>query len=263
MNQLQEIFTYEKKQVRTFFKNNAPWFVVKDACDILGLGNPTESTKNLEKDDLSTTEVIDSMGRTQKVNIVNEGGLYQLIFQSRKPEAKSFKRWITHEVLPSIRKHGMYATDELLDNPDFLIETIQALKSEREQRKVLELENAKKQQIICELQPKATYYDLVLQTKTTIPISYIAKDYGMSATKFNELLHDLKIQYKLQGVWLLYSEHQDKGYTQSKTHVIDSSKSKMWTAWTQKGRLFLYEILKSKKQILPLIERECTLAIVK
>jgi phage antirepressor YoqD-like protein len=150
----------------------------------------------------------------------------------------------------------MYATDQLLDNPDFLIQTIQTLKEEREKRRALELENAQKSQIIGELQPKATYYDLVLQNKSTIPITHIAKDYGMSAIKFNELLHELHVQFKLQSVWLLYAEHQDKGYTQSKTHVIDSDRSVMHTQWTQKGRLFLYDLLKKEKEILPIIERE-------
>ncbi|WP_369795776.1 phage antirepressor KilAC domain-containing protein [Anoxybacillus sp. KU2-6(11)] len=106
------------------------------------------------------------------------------------------------------------------------------------------------------MQPKATYYDLILQNKSLISISKIAKDYGMSAMKMNQLLHQLGIQYKQGDCWLLYSKYQDKGYTQSKTHTIDSETSKMHTYWTQKGRLFIYEMLKNKLGILPLIERD-------
>nr|WP_259407203.1 phage antirepressor KilAC domain-containing protein [Bacillus safensis] len=110
--------------------------------------------------------------------------------------------------------------------------------------------------MINELQPKASYYDLVLQNKSLLSISKIAKDYGMSGTKMNKLLHELGIQFKQGNSWLLYQKYADKGYTQSKTHAIDSEKSRLHTYWTQKGRLFIYETLKSKRSILPIIERE-------
>ncbi|MCY8913169.1 phage antirepressor KilAC domain-containing protein [Bacillus atrophaeus] len=111
-------------------------------------------------------------------------------------------------------------------------------------------------QQINELKPKASYYDVVLQSKSLLSISKIAKDYGMSGTKMNKLLHELGIQFKQGNCWLLYQKYADKGYTQSKTHVIDSDKSKLHTYWTQKGRLFIYETLKNKKSILPIIEQE-------
>lgn len=127
----------------------------------------------------------------------------------------------------------------------------------------LKLETAQQKQIINELQPKATYYDLVLQNPTLIPISVIAKDYGMSGTKMNELLHEYEIQYKMGNsknyIWLLYSKHQDKGYTFSKTQPYIDSKgfqqNKPHTYWTQKGRLFIYDLLK-QYGIYPLIESE-------
>jgi len=125
-----------------------------------------------------------------------------------------------------------------------------------ERNEQLQLQNAQKDQIINELKPKATYYDLVLQNKSLVSISKIAKDYGMSGKKLNKILHELGVQYKQGNCWLLYAKYQDKGYTQSKTHAIDSEKSKMHTYWTQKGRLFIYEILKNRLTILPLIERE-------
>lgn len=135
-------------------------------------------------------------------------------------------------------------------------EALLQLVEQVERNEQLQLQNAQKDQIIKELQPKATYYDLILQNKSLISISKIAKDYGMSAMKMNQLLHELGIQYKQGDCWLLYSKYQDKGYTQSKTHTIDSETSKMHTYWTQKGRLFIYEMLKNKLGILPLIERD-------
>lgn len=119
----------------------------------------------------------------------------------------------------------------------------------------MKTENLVLTQQVSELKPKATYYDLVLQNKSLLSVSKIAKDYGMSATTFNKKLNELGIQYKQGGVWLLYAKYQDKGYTQTTTHVIDTEKSNVHTKWTQKGRLFIYEILKSNG-ILPLIENE-------
>lgn len=149
----------------------------------------------------------------------------------------------------------MYATDEILEtmlnDPDTMITILEKYKNEKERRLIAE-------QQVQELQPKATYYDEILNNKSLISVSQISKDYGMSATKFNKLLNDLRIQYKRSEQWLLYSHYQDKGYTQSKTHKYKkyngSTGVKMQTKWTQKGRLFLYEELK-KINILPMIER--------
>jgi anti-repressor protein len=134
-----------------------------------------------------------------------------------------------------------------------------ALKIADETINTLRLENKQQEQIIYELQPKATYYDLILQNSSLLSISVIAKDYGMSATAMNKLLHDLGVQYNLSGTWLLYQKNADKGYTSSKTQNFNKADgtqgSKLHTYWTQKGRLFIYDLLK-KNHILPLIERE-------
>ncbi|MFB0845735.1 phage antirepressor KilAC domain-containing protein [Paenibacillus oleatilyticus] len=108
-------------------------------------------------------------------------------------------------------------------------------------------------QQVNELKPKATYYDMVLQNKSLLSVSKIAKDYGMSAIKLNQTLHELGIQFKQGDIWLLYAKYQDRGYTQTTTHVIDADKSRVSTKWTQKGRLFIYDLLK-QQGILPLIE---------
>ncbi len=129
MNKL-TIFNYEGNNVRTILKDGNPWWVLKDICSVLEIGNSRDVTSRLDSDEKGV-DIIDTPGGKQEVSIINESGLYSVILVSRKPEAKKFKRWVTHEVLPSIRRHGLYATDELLANPDFLIQALQELKAER------------------------------------------------------------------------------------------------------------------------------------
>jgi len=253
---MNEVFNFHGQEVRTVTIDNDPYFSNADVCKILDINNPSQALKRLKQDGVITNEVIDGLGRKQDMKFVSESNLYKLIFQSKKKEAEAFTDWVTSEVLPAIRKHGLYAIDDLLNNPDMAIAALQKLKEERQLRLQAQEEVAQKNQIIQELQPKATYYDLVLQNKSLVAISVIAKDYGMSAKKLNKILHELKIQFKQGKTWLLYQKYAGKGYTQSKTHTIDADYSKMHTYWTQKGRLFLYDLLKNKKGILPLIEQK-------
>lgn len=253
---MNEVFNFHGQEVRTVTIDNDPYFSNADVCKILDINNPSQALKRLKQDGVITNEVIDGLGRKQDMKFVSESNLYKLIFQSKKKEAEAFTDWVTSEVLPAIRKHGLYAIDDLLENPDMAIAALQKLKEERQLRLKAQEEVAQKNQIIQELQPKATYYDLVLQNKSLVAISVIAKDYGMSAKKLNKILHELKIQFKKGKTWLLYQKYAGKGYTQSKTHTIDADYSKMHTYWTQKGRLFLYDLLKNKKGILPLIEQK-------
>lgn len=134
-------------------------------------------------------------------------------------------------------------------------EALQQLIIEVEEKELLETQNLVLNQQVAEFQPKASYYDMVLQNKSLLTVTKIAKDYGMSGTTFNRKLKELSVQYKQGDTWLLYAKHQDQGYTQTSTHVIDADKSKVSTKWTQKGRLFLYQLLK-EHNILPVIERE-------
>lgn len=254
MNTIQ-IYRYVDFDVRTVNKNGEPWFVAADVCRVLELGNPTMALDRLDEDEKALISIEGLSRGNDNGNIINEPGLYTLILGSRKPQAKAFKRWITHDVIPSIRKHGLYATDELLADPDILIAALQELKAEREHAKLLELTAAIQEQQIAEMQPKASYYDLILQNKNTVSVTQIAKDYGMSGRALNKLLHELGIQYKLRNTWLLYQDYANRGYTQSRTHTIDADRSVMHTYWTQKGRLFLYDLLKSDRGILPMIER--------
>lgn len=130
-------YIYQGKNIRTVELSSEPWFVLRDVCEVLEMSNSRMVAERLDKDDVSLAYVIDSMGRDQQTTVVNESGLYDVILRSDKPEAKQFKRWITHEVIPSIRKHGLYATEELLNDPDLAIKAFTALKEERERNKQL------------------------------------------------------------------------------------------------------------------------------
>lgn len=255
MNELQVFKNAEFGSVRTIVIAGEPFFVGKDVADILGYSNPLKALRDHVDDEDKGVNEMDTPGGRQQIILINESGLYSLILRSQLPKARQFKRWVTSEVLPTIRRHGMYAIDEILENPDLAIEALTQLKEERRKRKELELMAAVQKQQIAELSPKASYYDLILQNKNTVPVTQIAKDYGMSGRRFNELLHEFGVQYRFRKTWLLYQHYADLGYTQSKTFVIDADKSVMHTYWTQKGRLFLYDLLKGEG-ILPLIEQE-------
>ena len=174
---------------------------------------------------------------------IPEGDVYRLIVQSKLPSAERFESWVFDEVLPTIRKHGAYVTDTVLNNPDLLEQALNALKAEREKRAELEAKNAIQLGIIQEMEPKVSYYDIILRTKNAVPITLIAKDYGMSATRLNRILHALDIQYRVGGTWMLYQKYAAEGYTVTHTYIVDQHTSRMHTCWTQKGRLFLYDLL--------------------
>lgn len=258
MNTLKVFENAEFGKVRTVEKNGVPYFAGKDVAEILGYSNPRKALIDHVDDEDKGVTKCDTLGGNQNLNIINESGLYSLILSSKMPNTKKFKRWVTSEVLPSIRKTGMYATDELLNNPDLAIKAFTALKEVKEKNKQLETTVAIKDQQISELKPRADYTDSILQNKGLVTITQIAKDYGMTGTQLNKKLHELKVQYKQSGQWLLYQGFQDKGYTHSETINItrgDGRKDiKMETKWTQKGRLFLYGLLK-RNDIIPIIER--------
>lgn len=192
--------------------------------------------------------------KIKRGDFITEPQFYKLAIKANNQVAEKFQNWVTSEVLPSIRKHGAYMTDEKIEevllNPDTIIKLATELKTERERRSIAE-------QRVNELTPKASYYDLVLSNKSLVTITQIAKDYGMSGQAMNHKLHDLGVIYKQGDTWLLYSKYQRTGWTHSETIMVTKSdgtqKAVMHTKWTQKGRLGLYELLK-RHGILPLIE---------
>lgn len=249
---MNEIFNFHGQDVRTVTINNEPYFVGKDVAEVLGYTNPRQALKSHVDEDDKGVSKFDTLGGKQDLVIINESGMYSLVLSSKLPQAKEFKRWVTSEVLPTIRKHGMYATDQLLNDPDLAIAAFQALKNERAKVVKLEAELALAQE-------QARYFDIILESKGAVRVTQIAADHDMSAKKFNAILHDLGVQYKVNGQWILYKKHIGKGYVDSSTFDYKDKNGQtqvnMTTTWTQKGRLFLYELLKAN-DILPLIEQE-------
>lgn len=199
----------------------------------------------------------------KKMKFISEGDLYRLITHSKLPSAEKFERWVFDEVLPTIHKHGVYMTEQTIEkalaSPDFLIQLATQLKTAQEQRKQLELVTKVQKQQIAELQPKADYCDSILSCQGVMPINIIAKDYGKSAIWLNQHLHAKGVQYSMDGVWVLYQKYANKGYTVTKTVPYTNpytglKEFNVHTYWTQKGRLFIYDLLKADG-ILPLIER--------
>lgn len=171
MNQLQKVFQYQEHQVRTVIKDGEPWFVAKDVCDVLNHSNHKVAVSRLDKDEVSKVYLTDTLGRNQRTTVVNESGLYSLILTSNKPEAKAFKRWITHEVIPTIRKHGAYMTtekiEEVLLNPDTIINLATQLKEERQKR-------IKAEQTIEIQKPKVIFAESVQASENSILIRELA-----------------------------------------------------------------------------------------
>ncbi len=264
MSELQVFNNAEFGSVRSLMVNGEPYFVGKDVAEILGYGNTRdalaahvdeEDKAVIQKSEIATLEI-----PNRGLTVINESGLYSLILSSKLPSAKRFKRWVTSEVLPAIRKHGVFVMDDIVNNTDALIEALQAFKAERLQRMALEAENAVQKQQLVEMKPKASYYDVVLNSPDLVSITEIAKDYGWSAQKMNEYLHVHGIQFKQGGrIWILYQKYAEMGLTSTKTHTYPDNNgtihTKVHTYWTQKGRLFIYDLLKGKG-ILPMIEQE-------
>lgn len=260
MNELQIFNSPEFGDIRIVMVESEPMFCLSDVCRALEITNVGNVKQRLSEKGIRTMDTL-TKGGNQKLLYINEANLYKTIFQSRKESAQRFTDWVTDEVLPSIRKHGAYMTEQVIEkaltSPDFLIRLATQLKEEQEKRKLAESEVKMKNQIISELKPKADYYDEILKNPGLVTITQIAKDYGMSGKKMNDILHSLGIQYKKSGQWLLYDRYSKNGYTHSETVDITRSDGrpdvKMNTKWTQKGRIFPYSTLK-EKDILPVIE---------
>lgn len=194
---------------------------------------------------------------------IPENIFYKLCFKAKNEVARRFQDIVTDEVLPSIRRTGGYIAGEKdMTEDELVLKAMNVLNKKvedlRTKNEKLLAENNMKDQLIGELKPKADYVDTILQNKGLVTITAIAKDYGMSGEKMNEKLHDLGVQYKQSNQWLLYAKYHDNGYTHSETidlkHRDGTSFVRMNTKWTQKGRLFIYELLK-KNGLIPVIER--------
>lgn len=237
-------------QVRTVTQDGEPWFVAADVCRVLELSNPTVSVSRLDEDERAKF----NLGRQGEGTIVNEPGLYTLVLGSRKPEAKAFKRWITHEVIPAIRKTGGYiAGQDTLNDNELMAKALLVAQRTIEART---LALAKANEAIGIMSPKAAYYDSVLQSENLLTVSQIAKCYGRSAAWLNQMLHGMGVQYKQGGQqWLLYQKYADKDYTRIVTIMDGTGQARQPTKWTHSGKKFIYDELK-KMGIVPMSERE-------
>ena len=224
-------------QIRTCTVKGETYFVGKDVASALGYKNASKAmADHVDDEDKGVTKRY-TLGGSQEMIIINESGLYSLILSSKLDSARRFKRWVTSEVLPQIRKNGRYELEQ--------------------QNRVLESRNALLEEITVQQKPLTDYARTILSSTQTVTITQIAQDYGMTPVGMNQLLFKLHIQHKVGGQWILYIPYLNKGYVQSFSSYFVKSDGevqvKLHTRWTQSGRLFLYEELK-KAGVLPLIE---------
>ena len=274
MEQNMQIFeNVQFGKIRTLDINGEVWFVGKDICLAFGDENHRRSLGRIDEDDRKTA-LIPTAGGRQRLIVINESGLYSLLFAMKPQKShkgvsdeyplevklrimklREFKRWVTSEVLPSIRKHGAYVTDELLEeiaaNKEAAEKLFRELKEEKAKSRDLE------EQLEAN-EPKCDFYDKVLQAQGLIPMTAISKDYGMSATRMNAMLYAFGVQYKMHcGTWVLYADYQDLGYTQTVTIFprYDYNNPRLVMYWTHTGREFLYRFLK-ERGLVPVMERK-------
>jgi len=251
-NTIQVFENHEFGQLGVLMIDGKPHFPASECARILGYTNTKAAIirhcRWVLKRDLPHPQNPD---KTLEVNFIPEGDLYRLIIRSKLPAAERFEKWVFDEVLPTIRKHGAFISEDVLrqmqEDSEYAADLLRNLTAERNRSNAL----ANK---VALLSPKAYYHDIILQCKDVIPVTLIAKDYGMSAVAFNKMLHGMNVQHRIGGVWVLYREHQSYGYTKTNTYTKNGVTAWMHTCWTQRGRLWLYEMLKARG-ILPTIER--------
>lgn len=229
MNELSVFKNEEFGEIRTVIIENEPMFCLSDVCKALGLTQPSKVKERLNEKGVNSIPTL-TAGGEQKLLYINESNLYKTIFQSRKESAERFTGWVTSEVLPCIRKNGIYATDNVIDNilnnPDFGIELLTKLKEERAARIEAEKTNA-----------------ILMHVNKTYTMSEIAKEIGLkSANELNKILAEKKIQYKSNGTWVMYSDYSDLGYESIKQETLDSGRVIYHRRITQLGRKFILSL---------------------
>ena len=237
---MNDINNPEFGEIRTTQINGEPWFVAVDVCRALDLSDTSKTLERLDDDEKGTSS-IRTPGGEQKVSIINEPGLYSLVMGSRKPEAKAFKRWTTHEVIPSIRKHGAYMTPETLEaailNPDTMIKLCTALKEEQDKRKALEAVNSALAVNLEIARPKAEYFDQLVDRNLLTNIRETAKHLQVKEREFVKFLLEKKYLFRdKRGKLLPYAEKND-GLFEVKECINEKTQwSGTQTLVTPKGR---------------------------
>jgi len=243
-----QIFNSQFGEVRIVGDNENPMFCLADVCKAIGINNARMVRQRLDEDDVSQTDTIDNLGRTQSVIFVTESGLYDVILRSDSPNAKPFKKWVTSEVLPAIRKSGGYVAARVDDTPELIMARALQVAQQTIDRHAQQLALA--ETTIKEQAPKVDYYDHVLQSESLIATNVIAKELGTSAVTLNRKLHEMGVIYNSAGTWVLYQKYQHRGYTGTKTHYYYDSngneRTTVLTYWTEAGKQFIHSILSQK-----------------
>ncbi len=239
MNELQT-FTYQDSPIRTVQLDGEPWFVLKDVCAVLGISKYRDTADRLDEDERGAARV-DTLGGAQDMTIINESGLYNVILRSDKPEARPFRKWVTGEVLPSIRKHGAYMTTETLQaailNPDYLLQVVTALKDETDKRKALEASNAALSVDLEIARPKAEYFDTLVERNTLTNFRETAKQLEVPPKRFVDFLLEKKYVYRDKKGKLLPYEGKNSGLFEVKETFNEKTQwSGTQTLITPKGR---------------------------
>lgn len=238
MNELRVFKNDDFGEIRTVDLQGEPWFVAKDICQALEIKNTTDTIKRLDDDEVTRLNLGGQVGET---NLVNEYGLYNLVLTSRKKEAKEFKRWVTHEVLPTIRKHGAYMTEktleEALTSPDFLIKLATELKSEKDKNLKLQEINSNLSVRNAIMKPKADYFDELVDRNLLTNFRETAKQLKVKEQIFIKFLLDKKYLYRDKKGKLLPYEDKNRGLFEIKEYVNEKTNwSGTQTLITPKGR---------------------------
>lgn len=260
--QFGEICTVQQEEGKVLFKAN-------DVARSLGYAEAAKAVRTHCKGvSVLDTPIENQYGTVvmQPTKFISESDVYRLVMRSKLPEAEKFQDWVCEEVLPAIRKDGAYLSEKALQravtDPEFFIGLANAIRKEKEQR--LEIESCcTEQQLLIDRQKetieehgkRSAYAETVLQNKDLVDITQIAQDYGLSGRRLNAILHEKRVQYKSGKQWILYAPYKGNGYVGSETSQLENGKTVMRTRWTQKGRLFIHDLLKADG-ILPVHEIE-------
>lgn len=254
MNKLKIFENPEFGAIRTMEIDGEPWFVGKDVATALGYSNPRKAiADHVEQEDKNTVTIRDGIKGNPNMTVINESGVYSLILSSKLPTAKAFKRWVTSEVLPTIRKTGGYipATPEMSDMEILSRAVLIGQRTIEQQKEQIAFEQSKNAQLskeLTQIRPAAQFALECLDSPSLFTVEQIAKDYGLSARALNNLLKQEGLQYKRGEQWFLYARYADQGLTHSRTkeikHSDGSVEYKMYTCWTARGRRFIHELLR-------------------
>lgn len=240
-----QIFNYEGTAVRTFDEGGIPWFAAVDVCRVLDIANSRDAVGRLDDDEKGVVSA-DTLGGKQNLTVVNEAGLYTLILGSRKPEAKKFKRWVTHDVIPSLRKHGIYMTGSTLEqvskNPELIVALARQLLDEQQ-------ENSELVKKLEKVQPKVDYFDQFINAYDSTNLRNTAKELGIPEHDLVQFLLEKKYMYRDQDRKLMpYAEYTKRGYFIMKDYYRGNGQLYQYALFTAKGKAHFQHLLEKRKR---------------